>query len=151
VGHRPKSTCGLIFASPKWVGSVKKLTFAPVLSILNGSRATLPQSFYRRVADHAAELARLYPWLDGMTPICCKKPSTSFSDHFSVGDPVDRDRRHFQIVAGTRRAREIAFMLPDRCKPDNYFIAIGNLLFDAVRTRSRLLEHAEDLLQPFAS
>ena len=132
---------------------MKKLTFAPVLSILDRSRATLSPIFLSKSCRPcSAELARLYPWLDGMTPICCKKPSTSFSDHFSSNFPLAIRWIVIDVIFRSLPVRGAPGRSPS-CFPidvsrDNYFISIGNLLFDAVRTRSRLLEHAEDLLQP---
>src|SRR5437660_4290696 len=58
---------------------------------------------------------------------------------------------HLHIIAGPGRARKIAFVLPKRSEPGHNFVALGDLVFNTVISRSRLPEQLEGLLQPFSS
>src|SRR5215212_9750597 len=71
-------------------------------------------------------------------------------DQLALGDAVDGDRGHLQVVAGARRPREIAVVFPDRGQAGDDLVAFGDLVVNAVVAWRRLPEDLERLLEPFS-
>jgi hypothetical protein len=74
-----------------------------------------------------------------------------FFGELAVGDPVDCNRRHLHVIASPRGAGQVALVLSKRSEAGHYFVPFGNLIFNAMISRSGNLEELERLLQSLAA
>jgi hypothetical protein len=77
--------------------------------------------------------------------------SLTTSRPLTIGDPVNGDRSHPQLITGWRCAGQVTFMLPNGREACNNLASFRNLIFDYVVTRRRPPEKPEIFLQSLSS